>query len=329
MIAIYEELRDDPTANINPADQYNATRKDNTAHDVLGHIASYFVMSNTDEYPVNNVKNFRIGTLESAQCERSFIAVFGLDDILAAYNAMDGVDPIGRDELAAIMGSLVGGWPEAMNDRLTVRLSGRIDRMETRIMPDGKRHVRLIDYKTGKVPSTKAIFNDLQLVCYQLGLVFPENGPRGAEALQVMPDIAQSGLFHVAQKDAPATSGTSNAQEGMYQPALFADGSLNTSSFMPRNRYKTLDKLSDAPDLIEEPPTGVSAAAWRQFLGMRGTQAVWSLSMIARVFYAAAASRSTHIQARPKPDHLQYCRMKAACPACAGEINTVFETRQS
>ena len=144
-----------------------------------------------------------------------------------------------------------------------------------------------------------------------------------------MPDIAQSGLFHVAQKDAPATSGTSNAQEGMYQPALFADGSLNTSSFMPRNRYKTLDKLSDAPDLIEEPPTGVSAAAWRQFLGMRGTQAVWSLSMIARVFYAAAASRSTHIQARPKPDHLQYCRMKAACPACAGEINTVFETRQS
>ena len=90
MIAIYEELRDDPTANTNPADQYNATRKDNTAHDVLGHIASYFVMSNTDEYPVNNVKNFQIGTLESAQCERSFIAVFGLDDILAAYNAMDG-----------------------------------------------------------------------------------------------------------------------------------------------------------------------------------------------------------------------------------------------
>ena len=326
MIAIYEELRDDPTANTNPADQYNATRKDNTAHDVLGHIASYFVMSNTDEYPVNNVKNFQIGTLESAQCERSFIAVFSLDDILAAYNAMDGVDPIGRDELAAIMGSLVGGWPEAMNDRLTVRLSGRIDRMETRIMPDGKRHVRLIDYKTGKVPSTKAIFNDLQLVCYQLGLAFPENGPRGAEALQVMPDIAQSGLFHVAQKDAPATSGTSNAQEGMYQPALFADGSLNTSSFMPRNRYKTLDKLSDAPDLIEEPPTGVSAAAWRQFLGMRGTQAVWSLSMIARVFYAAAASRSTHIQARPKPDHLQYCRMKAAPSSKRGshERTTIY-----
>ena len=89
MIAIYEELRDDPTANTNPADQYNATRKDNTAHDVLGYIASYFVMSNTDEYPVNNVKNFQIGTSESAQCERSFIAVFSLDDILAAYNAMD------------------------------------------------------------------------------------------------------------------------------------------------------------------------------------------------------------------------------------------------
>ena len=321
MIAIYEELRDDPTANTNPADQYNATRKDNTAHDVLGHIASYFVMSNTDEYPVNNVKNFRIGTLESAQCERSFIAVFGLDDILAAYNAMDGVDPIGRDELAAIMGSLVGGWPEAMNDRLTVRLSGRIDRMETRIMPDGKRHVRLIDYKTGKVPSTKAIFNDLQLVCYQLGLMFPEHGRAGER-----PHIAQSGLFYVQDDAAPASS---YSPESAFQPPLFLNGALNAEGFVARDHYPRLDKFTDIPPLPAGKPSALDAVddnAWQGFLSWNGTQAMWSLTMIARVFYAAAAHV---IVAHPTRQHKGHCRMTDVCPACAGQIDTVFETRQA
>lgn len=118
------------------------------------------------------------------------------------------------------MGALVGGWPEGMDEHLTVRLSGRIDRMETRVLADGGECIRLIDYKTGRTPTVKQIFNDLQLVCYQLGLVFPEDGPRGAKALAAMPHISQSVLFHVGQNAAPARS---YAPEGAFQPPLFTD----------------------------------------------------------------------------------------------------------
>lgn len=327
MIDIYHERKGDGQTAADPAERYNLSRKESAVHDVLEHIASYFVLSNTDDYPIGNAKNFRVGTLVDAQCERSFSALFGLDDVLAAYNAIDGMNPIGRDELTSIMGMLVGGWPEGMSERLQVRLSGRIDRLEVRAM-GGERHVRLIDYKTGSVPGTKAIFNDLQLVCYQLGLAFPEGGPRGEAALCAVPDIAQSGLFHVAAKTAPATSQTSNNQEGLYQPALFHDGSLNTTTFVPRTR-SSFDSLSDVPNLPELPPRGVSGATWSRFLTLRGTQAIWSLTMISRVFYAAAASRSARLEAHPTSDHMGFCRMKSSCPACAKAINTVFETRQA
>ena len=48
---------------------------------------------------------------------------------------------------------------------------------------------------------------------------------------------------------------------------------------------------------------------------------------IARVFYAAAASRATRITARPTVEHVGYCRTygSGVCPACQGEQNTVFE----
>ncbi|KAB7790176.1 PD-(D/E)XK nuclease family protein [Bifidobacterium leontopitheci] len=328
MIAIYHELKGDAQQIADAADRYNASRKEKTVTDVLERIADYFVLSNTADYPAGNVKNFSVGTLEDSQCERSFAALFGLDDVLAAYNATAGVTHISRGELAAIMGTLVGGWPEGMSEDLRVRLSGRIDRLEVRSMANGETHVRLIDYKTGGMPGTKAIFNDLQLVCYQLGLVFPEDGPRGAQALQSMPDIAQSGLFHVAEKSAPATSKTSNNQEGLFQPALFHDGSLNDTTFVKRTR-SSFESLADIPILPDTPPHGVSATTWQRFLSLRGTQAIWSLTMISRVFYAAAASRSTHLEAHPTADHVGYCRMRSVCPACAKAVNTVFETRQA
>ena len=40
----------------------------------------------------------------------------------------------------------------------------------------------------------------------------------------------------------------------------------------------------------------MSAEAWAQFAALAGTQTLWSLTMIARVFYAAAASRSAIIE---------------------------------
>lgn len=329
MIVIYQEQRPDPESIADTRERYTAKRKDDSAADILANIASYFVLSgtNTDAYLDKNVGKFEIGTLTKADCELSFTARFDLHDIVAAYNALPGMRPVDRDTLASMMGFLVGGWPSGMRNDLTVRLSGRIDRMETRILADGSENIRLIDYKTGAVPTVKQIFNDLQLVCYQLGLVFPEEGLRGSAALANAPRIGQSALFHVAYNDAPARS---YAPEGVFQPPLFTNGSLNAEPFTDRAWYKDPAKFFDMPiPDSATPPAGVDTETWKQFVSLTGTQALWSLTMIARVFYAAAASRSSVINAHPQATHVAYCRMTGVCPACAGKLDTVFETRQA
>lgn len=115
-----------------------------------------------------------------------------------------------------------------------------------------------------------------------------------------MPHISQSVLFHVGQNAAPARS---YAPEGAFQPPLFTDGSLNAEPFTPRYWYKDPNRFFDIPAIDPAtPPEGVSAEAWAQFAALAGTQTLWSLTMIARVFYAAAASRSAIIEA-PRPRH--------------------------
>lgn len=326
MMDIYHEMVEPPSAFMDAVSRYNALHKDASAQTVLGNIASYFVASNTPEYPSGNVGNITVGALSSAECERSFSARFALADIVAAYNAIDGVWPAETDELMAMMGALVGGWPEAMDRDMTIRLTGRIDRLEHRTLPDGSEQIRLIDYKTGSVPSVKAIFNDLQLVCYQLGLAFPEDRRTVEADRAATPRVAQSVLFHVVSNDAPAKS---YGQESLYQPTLFCGAALNAGIFDGRYHYQKPSAVMDVPELMDEPPAGVREPVWRSFLELRGTQAVWALTMIARVFYAAAASRSSVLKARPQPAHVKHCRMKDVCPACAGQIDTVFETRQS
>lgn len=328
MYAEYERLRGDLNGITDPAQRYQALKKDEQAKDALRNIATYFVQSNHGDYPIKNNDAFSVGKLTKAEPELKFTAKFDFDDILAAYNAMDGIHAISRNELIAIMGTLVGGWPQTgMSEHLTVRLTGRIDRLERRDMVDGTRQVRLIDYKTGASPNGEGLFNDLQLVCYQLGLVFPEgSGLHGAQAVAAAPNITQSALFHVTKHAFPAPYGNTAAESHMQQ-ALFASGSLNTGAFVPRYYVKKLDK--DFQDGLDEmlPPMEVSDEHWSEFVGLRNTMAVWSLTMIARVFYAAAASRANEITARPTSEHMKYCRNTAVCPACAGEQNTVFERR--
>lgn len=328
MYAEYERLRGDLNGITDPAQRYQALKKDEQAKDALRNIATYFVQSNHGDYPIKNNDAFSVGKLTKAEPELKFTAKFDFDDILAAYNAMDGIHAISRNELIAIMGMLVGGWPQTgMSEHLTVRLTGRIDRVERRDMADGTQQVRLIDYKTGASPNGEGLFNDLQLVCYQLGLVFPEgSGLHGAQAVAVAPNITQSALFHVTKHAFPAPYGNTAAESHMQQP-LFANGSLNTGAFVPRYYIKKLDK--DFQDGLDEmlPPMEVSDEHWSEFVGLRNTMAVWSLTMIARVFYAAAASRANEITARPTSEHMKYCRNTAVCPACAGEQNTVFERR--
>ena len=328
MYAEYERLRGDLNGITDPAQRYQALKKDEQAKDALRNIATYFVQSNHGGYPIKNNDAFSVGKLTKAEPELKFTAKFDFDDILAAYNAMDGIHAISRNELIAIMGMLVGGWPQTgMSEHLTVRLTGRIDRVERRDMADGTQQVRLIDYKTGASPNGEGLFNDLQLVCYQLGLVFPEgSGLHGAQAVAAAPNITQSVLFHVTKHAFPAPYGNTAAESHMQQP-LFANGSLNTGAFVPRYYVKKLDK--DFQDGLDEmlPPMEVSDEHWSEFVGLRNTMAVWSLTMIARVFYAAAASRANEITARPTSEHMKYCRNTAVCPACAGEQNTVFERR--
>lgn len=328
MYAEYERLRGDLKGITDPAQRYQALKKDEQAKDALRNIATYFVQSNHGDYPIKNNDAFSVGKLTKAEPELKFTAKFDFDDILAAYNAMDGIHTISRNELIAIMGTLVGGWPQTgMSEHLTVRLTGRIDRVERRDMADGTQQVRLIDYKTGTSPNGEGLFNDLQLVCYQLGLVFPEGSDlHGAQAVAAAPNITQSELFHVTKHAFPAPYGNTAAESHMQQ-ALFANGSLNTGAFVPRYYIKKLDK--DFQDGLDEmlPPMEVSDEHWSEFVGLRNTMAVWSLTMIARVFYAAAASRASEITARPTSEHMKYCRNTAVCPACAGEQNTVFERR--
>lgn len=328
MYAEYERLRGDLNGITDPAQRYQALKKDEQAKDALRNIATYFVQSNHGDYPIKNNDAFSVGKLTKAEPELKFTAKFDFDDILAAYNAMDGIHAISRNELIAIMGTLVGGWPQTgMSEHLTVRLTGRIDRVERRDMADGTQQVRLIDYKTGASPNGEGLFNDLQLVCYQLGLVFPEgSGLHGAQAVAAAPNITQSALFHVTKHAFPAPYGNTAAESHMQQ-ALFANGSLNTGVFVPRYYVKKLDK--DFQDGLDEmlPPMEVSDEHWGEFVGLRNTMVVWSLTMIARVFYAAAASRANEITARPTSEHMKYCRNTAVCPACAGEQNTVFERR--
>lgn len=328
MYAEYERLRGDLNGITDPAQRYQALKKDEQAKDALRNIATYFVQSNHGDYPIKNNDAFSVGKLTKVEPELKFTAKFDFDDILAAYNAMDGIHAISRNELIAIMGTLVGGWPQTgMSEHLAVRLTGRIDRLERRDMADGTQQVRLIDYKTGASPNGEGLFNDLQLVCYQLGLVFPEgSGLRGAQAVAAAPNITQSALFHVAEHAFPAPHGNTAAESHMQQ-SLFADGSLNTGAFVPRYYVKQLDK--DFHDGLDEmiPPLEVSDEHWSEFVGLRDTMAVWSLTMIARVFYAAAASRASEITARPTLEHMKYCRNTAVCPACAGEQDTVFDRR--
>ena len=324
LMAIYRSLRRDPQTIESPTDRYTALQLDRSAETMMTHIATYFVNGCNPAYPFRNAEYMSVGALERVECEAEFTARFDIDDMLAAYNAIPGIEPMTSGELLAVMGTLVGGWPEGICDDLTIRLSGRIDRLEHRRYQDGREAVRLIDYKTGRKYAITQIFNDLQLVCYQLGLAFPED--RGCVGPSPrMPYIAQSGLFFVREDDGPSRS---REVESLHQPALLRNGAWNTEPFTLRYYFKDPQYL-EIPELPETPPAGVRAAAWDQIVRLRGSQTLWALTMVARVFYAAAASRSSLLIAHPTPDHVKHCRMKASCPACAGELNTVYETRQA
>ena len=266
-----------------------------------------------------------LGSLEEAYCECKINATFGFDDILNAYN-LAAKSQISLEDLYSIMGFLVGGWPNGGSCDLRVRIQGRIDRMELRKLNDNTQQIRLIDYKTGKVPKTQQVFNDLQLICYQLGIVFCSENNKDYEQLLKLKHtkIARSALFHVVYKDSPAQD--NGVAENICQPSLFdEDGSLSASEIISRYRYSNNNRLYDLPNIdAQNPAQGVSQSAWADFVGLP-MRAKWSLMMISRVFFAAAAVKSTSFAVEPKADHKNYCRCLDVCPACAEKVDTVYE----
>lgn len=329
LTAIYRDLREDPSLITDTRSRYQAMTKDDGVDVALNNLASYFVTGNEPTYGSKAELAAMIGTLTRVDTETAFLARFTADNILAAYRATPGMPDLTRSEFIALLGTLAGGWPDGMDEHLVVRLSGRIDRKETRQLDDGSVIVRLIDYKTGTTRRGLHGINDLQLICYQLGLAFPEETQRQGTAPDPSLTISQSMLFHMECDSAPAMY--FKKAESAAQPALFAGGGLNTGPLMPRNGLAhPMDALA-IPVLPLQPPDGIPDATWQKIRHqLGGTQALWALTMIARVFYAAAASRSRELVAHPTAEHLNSCKgvLNTVCPACAGQIDTVYETRK-
>lgn len=350
MIDHYYSICPSDSSISNVKDRYRFIKNDLNVRRALYTISQYFVGSlNGQNYPIlaqkdedgvvtkilpapeksktakPTIADVPLGSLEEAYCECKINATFGFDDILNAYN-LAAKSQISLEDLYSIMGFLVGGWPNGGSCDLRVRIQGRIDRMELRKLNDTTQQIRLIDYKTGRVPKTQQVFNDLQLICYQLGIVFCSENNKDYEQLLKLKHtkIARSALFHVAYKDSPAQD--NGVAENICQPSLFdEDGSLSASEIISRYRYSNNNRLYDLPSIDEQNPAqGVSQSAWADFVKLP-MRAKWSLMMISRVFFAAAAVKSTSFAVEPKADHKNYCRCLDVCPACAEKVDTVYE----
>lgn len=225
--------------------------------------------------------------------------------------------------------------------------------------------IRLIDYKTGIVPSEKEVFSDLQLVCYQLALHFfssdcefaratlleyfdekeveeflqsnnnhskTKDSPIDKEMLNVLSlarkrNISGSMLFHVVNKNYPAES--RNMAENMSQPALFAGDKLNTNKIDKRSGYASANRLYCLPDLyVDVKPIDVDESDWQDFINL-GSQAQWSLMMISRVFFAASACLVKSFEREPEKEHIANCKCGTTCPSCSGKSDTVYEIRSA
>lgn len=316
----YAPNRMDPQSIQDASERYQAYQRDAEAQSMLLHVAHYFVYSNEPGYLGDDSCE-----LQQSFAEQTFRGRFTLADITDAYNRGEADEyKVSVDEMRAILGTLMQGWPLDLADDQIIQLTGSIDRIEERAMPEGGTAWRIIDYKTGYSHKMGEQFNDLQLVCYQLGVAFnTDREPNNI--VSSIPGISRSGLFYVKDQAAPA--GTRTRVESYHQPALIVDGAITRMPFIARPSVRKLEKLFDASNVPQETPEGVRDEVWQHLLASSNEMTLWALSMISRVFYAAAASRAQTIIAHPTAAHMQHCTHGPICPACAEEMATVFETQ--
>ena len=300
LLGIYQDLAPQEQRLRDPDELYDQRGRSSRVESILDNLASYFVRSSDSEYGLEGKSPVPVGDLLGVQSERSFDVSLSVEDLVPLWKATFPDRPLDADGLFALMSGLVDGFPEALDARTTVRLTGRIDRLEVRSLPEGIR-LRLVDYKTGRVPYTQGqLFNDLQLVCYQLGLAFPPtpgSSPEVGEAwsLPQAPDLertegmklSQSLLLQLQTPPKDAQTGL-RREEMAYQPPLFERDRLATIAQPRTGMPSPLKSKAEPADLPEQVPPGVDADLWDMVRAARvSSQAVWGLTMIARVFFAA------------------------------------------
>ena len=300
LLDIYQELAPQEQRLRDPDELYDQRGRSSRVEPILDNLASYFVRSSDFEYGLVGKSPVPVGDLLGVQSERSFDVSLSVEDLVPLWKATFPDRPLDADGLFALMSGLVDGFPSALDARTTVRLTGRIDRLEVRSLPEGIR-LRLVDYKTGRVPYTQGqLFNDLQLVCYQLGLAFPPtpgSSPEVGEAwsLPQAPDLERTEGMKLSQslllqlQTPPKDEQTGLRREEMaYQPPLFERDRLVTIAQPRTGMPSPLKSKAEPADLSEQVPPGVDADLWAMVRASRvSSQAVWGLTMIARVFFAA------------------------------------------
>ena len=300
LLDIYQELAPQEQRLRDPDELYDQRGRSSRVESILDNLASYFVRSSDSEYGLGGKSPVPVGDLLGVQSERSFDVSLSVENLVPLWKATFPESPLDADGLFALMSGLVDGFPAALDARTTVRLTGRIDRLEVRSLPEGIR-LRLVDYKTGRVPYTQGqLFNDLQLICYQLGLAFPPTSGSSPEAaaawsLPQAPDLertegmrlSQSLLLQLQAPPKDAQTGL-RREEMAYQPPLFERDRLVTIAQPRTGMPSPLKSKAEPADLPDQVPPGVDADLWAMVRAARvSSQAVWGLTMIARVFFAA------------------------------------------
>ncbi|MDT7509197.1 PD-(D/E)XK nuclease family protein [Bifidobacterium sp. H1HS16N] len=300
LLDIYQDLAPQEQRLRDPDELYDQRGRSSRVGSILDNLASYFVRSSDSEYGLEGKSPVPVGDLLGVQSERSFDVSLSVEDLVPLWKATFPDRPLDADGLFALMSGLVDGFPAALDARTTVRLTGRIDRLEVRSLPEGIR-LRLVDYKTGRVPYTQGqLFNDLQLVCYQLGLAFPPTPGSSPEvgaawSLSQAPDLERTESMRLSQslllqlQAPPKDAQTGLRREEMaYQPPLFEGDRLVTVAQPRTGMPSPLKSKAEPADLPDQVPPGVDADLWAMVRAARvSSQAVWGLTMIARVFFAA------------------------------------------
>ena len=194
--------------------------------------------------------------------------------------------------------------------------------------------IRILDYKTSQnVPTAKDCFSNMQLICYQLSQIFKGRIPADKSVeeiaqftrkrLENMPYIAQCSLFYPAAESAPSSSRM--IPEVKSQMPLMIDGHLNSNAWHPRPYMSKFEGLWKGETSIEKVAESISEEAFALISGLSESCGLWALTMIAKVFYAAAATLSEELTGKPDAKHKAHCAYKNVCPVCADRPVSVIE----